>query len=104
MHKYIKNCPVCSGEMYISELTCEECHTVIHSKFETCRFCRLNPEQMQFIELFLKNRGNISSVAAELKLAHPTVSRRLEAILHLLGLRQLDEEDSESSAVCGMHL
>jgi hypothetical protein len=54
---------------------------------------------MEFIERFLRNRGNISSVAAEMKLAHPTVSRRLEAILQILGLRG-DEQDDDMESSC----
>ena len=93
MHRLIRTCPVCAGELHISEVSCSKCNTVVRSEFDTCRFCRLSPEQMEFIERFLRNRGNISSVAAEMKLAHPTVSRRLEAILQILGLRGDDPED-----------
>jgi len=39
---------------------------------------KLTPEQMDFVKLFLKKRGNLSEVQKELGLSYPTVRNRLE--------------------------
>lgn len=41
---------------------------------------------MEFLELFLSSRGNLSSVGEEMGISYPTVSKRLDAVLNTLGL------------------
>ena len=86
MNRPLSNCPVCSGEIYVSEVSCEACGTQVHGKFATCQYCKLIPEQLQFVQVFLRNRGNISGVGEELGISYPTVTKRLDGILAALGL------------------
>jgi hypothetical protein len=86
MAKALAVCPVCEGALQISELECTRCHATIHSAFTTCRFCRLGPEHLTFIELFLRCEGNLSRVEKELNLSYPTVRNRLSAAVVALGL------------------
>jgi hypothetical protein len=81
MNKLLPRCPVCCGPVHVTELGCETCGTHVHSDFEACRFCSLTQEQLQFVELFLRHRGNITSVGEALGISHPTVTRRLEAVI-----------------------
>ena|ERR1041384_4086317 len=85
MNKVLARCPVCAGDIYISELSCEDCGTRVSGKFESSPFCRLSEEQMEFLELFLRSRGNISGVGNELGMSYPTATKRLDAILTTLG-------------------
>jgi len=78
-------CPVCSQELEAVRLQCSACGTAVEGHFELCRFCRLDPEQSAFLELFLKSRGNIKDVERELGLSYPTVRNRLDAMLNALG-------------------
>ena len=86
MHATLSKCPVCAGALHVSELSCKSCSTQIRGEFESCRFCRLSPEQMELIELFLRNRGNLTGVGADLSISYPTVTKRLDAALAALGL------------------
>ena len=86
MAKLLTRCPVCDGSLKVSELTCERCDTHIQSMFESCRFCSLPPEQLSFIELFLRCEGNLSRVEKELGVSYPTVRNRLSGALTALGL------------------
>lgn len=86
MHKMLSRCPVCAGTLHVTEIACNSCNTKIQSEFEACRFCRLSPDQLQFVELFLRSRGNLTSIGDELDISYPTVTRRLEAILVALAL------------------
>ena len=46
---------------------------------------RLSREQLEFVELMVKNRGNINGVAGELKIAYNTARSRLDDIVEALG-------------------
>ena len=78
-------CPVCDGEMTITRLRCPQCSTVVEGSFVMDKFSRLSPEQLQFVETFLKVRGNIKEMERELGISYPTVRARLDAILAALG-------------------
>ena len=88
MNRVLAACPVCSGQVYITEISCQECDTHVRGSFEATRFSRLSAEHLEFIELFLKSRGNLSSVADELEISFPTVSKRLDTALVALGLTE----------------
>ena len=86
MNRALSSCPVCSESFFISELSCESCGTRIKGSFRSCSFCRLTPDQLQFLEVFLVSRGNLSGVGGELGISYPTVAKRLDSVLSALGL------------------
>lgn len=78
-------CPVCSSDLEVVRLQCTSCGTAVEGHFELSKFNRLDPEQLGFLELFLKARGNIKEVERELGLSYPTVRARLDSLLITLG-------------------
>jgi len=93
-------CPVCGQkDMYISKLQCRVCGTTIENQFEFSKFLRLSEDQIEFVEAFLKNRGNFKEMERELGLSYPTLRSRLENILEVLGLKQEKENESSSALV-----
>ncbi len=86
MAKLLTRCPVCDSALGVTELTCGHCHTSIRGSFATCRFCRLSTEHLSFVEIFLRNEGNLSRVGSALGLSYPTVRNKLGAALIALGL------------------
>lgn len=88
MAKALTRCPVCEETLNISELSCSQCNTRIKSQFESCRFCRLAPDHLAFIETFLRCEGNISKVEKEMGLSYPTVRNRLSGALAALQLTE----------------
>lgn len=86
MPKMLSRCPVCEGELKITEVTCNRCSTQLRSAFDPCRFCSLTAEHLGFIEVFLRCEGNLSRVEKELGVSYPTVRNRLAAALTALGL------------------
>ena len=86
MNRMLAGCPVCSGPIHITEIACEGCNTRVRGSFEATRFGRLTADQLEFIQLFLRSRGNLSCVADELEISFPTVSKRLDMALVALGL------------------
>jgi hypothetical protein len=85
MARVISRCPVCDNQLLITELTCPSCGTTIRGKFELEEFFRLSPEQLSFLRIFIKARGNLSEVQKELGISYPTARSRLEAIVKTLG-------------------
>ncbi|MGB4218225.1 MAG: DUF2089 domain-containing protein [Bacillota bacterium] len=81
----IGKCPVCSGELEVTKLRCPNCNTSLEGRFEICRFCQLSSEQKEFVEIFLKSRGNIREVEREMGISYPTVRSRLDEVLRTLG-------------------
>jgi hypothetical protein len=85
MAKLLTRCPVCEGLLGVTELTCGSCQTRLQGVFATCRFCRLTPEHLGFVELFLRCEGNLSRVGEDLGVSYPTVRNKLTAALTALG-------------------
>ncbi|MCE5287582.1 MAG: DUF2089 domain-containing protein [Pelosinus sp.] len=84
-NKVLNHCPVCGKELIITKLNCRHCQTKIEGEFAPSKFCRLPNEQLEFIEVFLKSRGNIKDVEKELGISYPTVRNRLDSVLQALG-------------------
>ncbi len=100
MHQLPGECPICGGEMYVTRLECRECEVTIEGRFITGPFSQLNPAQMEFVELFIKNEGKIKHMETELDLSYPTVRNRLHEIIRAMGYEpgkddsgKINEED-----------
>ena len=98
MRKILEGCPTCGGELTVTGLHCRSCHTRIESEYLTCRFCRLSQESLDFIEIFVKNRGNIKEMERELEISYPTVRNRLNAVIKELGY-EVEVESAEPGEV-----
>src|SRR5438128_1999701 len=87
MRRTPSQCPVCDLPLSISELRCRGCGTTLCGEFalSRCSFCNLPPEQLKFLALFLRCRGNLRDVERTLGLSYPTVRARLDAFLATLG-------------------
>ncbi len=85
-------CPITGGPLYISELTNEESGTTIRGKFRIPKTAMVDQEQQQFLEVFLRSRGVISTVEKELGISYPTVRARLDSLLESLELPPLKED------------
>jgi len=85
-------CPVCSHELHVARLECAHCGTGIDGHFRLDRFARLSSDQLNFIEVFVKNRGIIKDVEAELGISYPTVRARLDDTIKALGFNPPTED------------
>jgi hypothetical protein len=84
-YKLINQCPVCGSELKATRLSCSTCSTVIESEFSLSKFEMLSSEHLNFVEIFLKNRGNIKDVEREMGISYPTVRAKLNEVLKALG-------------------
>ena len=87
-------CPICSSRLDVTELHCNDCDTTIKGHFKLDKFNYLSKEEKYFIEIFVKNRGNIKEVEKDLGISYPTVKKNLENVIQALGYAE--DEKSES--------
>lgn len=78
-------CPVCGNEMTITRLYCPDCDVTIEGRFSIGRLGLLSPEQLEFVEVFLRCDGKIKHVEKELGISYPTVRSRLNEIILAMG-------------------
>ncbi|MEN2984961.1 MAG: DUF2089 domain-containing protein [Dictyoglomaceae bacterium] len=91
-HNLIR-CPICGKEMLIIRLKCNNCNITIEGEFLSNKIASLTPEEQEFLELFLRTRGNVKEMERILKISYPTVRSRLDNILRSIGLIPLEEEE-----------
>jgi hypothetical protein len=85
MHPVVGRCPICHDELNVARLHCDSCGTTIEGSFSLGPLQRLSQEQIQFVEAFIRARGSLKDVGAELNMSYPTVNNRLNDILMTLG-------------------
>jgi len=85
MNQIPSKCPLCGGEIAITRLYCRDCDTTLEGRFEGGPFTRLNPEQLKFVEVFIRCEGKITRMETEIGLSYPTIRNRLHEVIRALG-------------------
>jgi hypothetical protein len=92
MYPIFSECPICSGELIATELECRHCDTKIQGRFISGPFAGLSSDQLEFVELFIRNEGKITRMQEELDLSYPTIRNRLHETIRALGYEPGEEE------------
>ena len=77
--------PVSGDGLIVTRLECPSSGIVIEGKFDLGWIGRLTREQLDFVELMVKYRGNVQKLALELNIAYNTARSRLDDIVEVLG-------------------
>jgi hypothetical protein len=85
MRPLFLKCPSCEGALSVARLECTKCEIGIEGEFSMPALLRLSPAQIDFVEVFIKNRGSIRDVERELGVSYPTVRGRLDDVIRALG-------------------
>lgn len=85
MNSVIGQCPICRGTLHVTRLHCRNCDTAIEGHFSLGRLYQLSPEQLDFVEVFLRCEGKINRVEQEIGLSYPAVRARLNDVIRALG-------------------
>ena len=81
-----RKCPVCAGELALTRLGCDSCHTELSGHFQACEFCALTVEDRDLLRVFLSSRGNMKELERHLGVSDPTARGRFDAVLSRLGI------------------
>jgi len=87
-------CPVCHDDLLVTRLVCRNCGTALEGRFTMGRLFQLTPEQLHFVEIFLRCEGKINRVQEELGLSYPTVRSRLDEVIRALGYEVGQEREA----------
>lgn len=85
MRKPLSQCPVCNGRLQIARLTCDACGISLEGTVPASWLSLLSGKQQQFVEVFLVAGGNIKAVERELGISYPTVRKKLDEVIQVLG-------------------
>ncbi len=101
MLKLFDKCPACGGPIIISECKCENCNLVMRGEFRPDPFSTLSSDQLTFVRVFLRARGNLSEVEKVLGVSYPTIRNKLDEIN--LSLDRVETApDSNTSKIAGL--
>jgi hypothetical protein len=64
----------------------------LEGHFELGRLLQLTPEQLSFVETFIRCEGKITRVEQDLGISYPTVRSRLHDVIRALGYEVGEEE------------
>lgn len=92
MYPIVGQCPICHDDLIVTRLHCRTCDTTLEGHFELGRLSQLTPEQLGFIETFIRCEGKITRVEQELGISYPTVRNRLHDVIRALGYEVGEEE------------
>jgi len=83
----MSECPVCQNDLEVTKLSCGNCGTEIQGNYTLSKFNYLNAEKLYFIEIFVKNRGNIKAIEKEMGYSYPTIKKMLDEVITELGYK-----------------
>ena len=97
MYPVPTECPVCHDNLLVTGLTCRNCGTGLEGRFAMGQLFQLTPEQLHFVEVFVRCEGKINRVQDDLGISYPTVRSRLEEVIRTLGYDAKDDREAENS-------
>ncbi|MGE5140010.1 MAG: DUF2089 domain-containing protein [Rudaea sp.] len=80
MLKLFDKCPACGGQIVITECRCRDCNLQMRGQFQPGLFSALSEDQLTFVRIFLRVRGNLSEVEKVLGISYPTIRNKLDEI------------------------
>jgi hypothetical protein len=95
MKTALSKCPVCESELTVTRLHCETCDTAVEGRFANGAFAGLTPEQLDFIETFIRVEGRMNRMTDEMGISYPTLRNRLHEVIRALGYEPGKEEAAD---------
>lgn len=93
-----QSCPSCASPLVVTQLTCTSCGTGVVGKFELSPFFRLSNESLKFLEVFVRNRGNVKEMERETGESYWTIRRRLDEVITEMGIEEELKPDDRSAS------
>lgn len=96
MRKPIEQCPACAGDLIVTQQTCIKCGTSIVGQFQPNIFSRLQPDDLAFVEDFVRYKGNIKEMERGLGESYWTIRNRLNDVIEVLGFEAQGEAEDNA--------
>jgi hypothetical protein len=80
MINLFNRCPACGGPVVITECRCSQCQLQMRGEFSPGQFSLLSEDQLTFIRVFLRARGNLTELERVLGISYPTIRNKLDEI------------------------
>jgi hypothetical protein len=95
-----RQCPITGGEIVVTRIYCPDADLTIEGRFavEQPPFAQLTPDQLKFVEIFVRNEGKLNRMEDELGLSYPTIRSRLHEIIRALGYEPGRDEPGQPPA------
>ena len=98
MNKVFIKCPACGDGLYATQLSCNRCYTTVQGSFSLSAFDRLSADSLHFLEIYVKNRGNLKEMERESGEAYPALRSKLNAVIGEMGFEvnageEVEQED-----------
>ena len=88
-----QTCPSCSSPLVVTQLNCTVCGTGVVGKFELSPFFHISPESLNFLEVFVRNRGNVKEMERETGESYWAIRRQLDEVITEMGMEVPKEDD-----------
>src|SRR5215510_2128148 len=88
-----QSCPSCGSALAVTQLNCSACGTGVVGKFELSPFFRLQSESLKFLEIFVRNRGNVKEMERETGESYWTIRRQLDEVITEMGFGEAPTAD-----------
>jgi hypothetical protein len=95
-HPMPTRCPVTGEPLEVTRLRAPTSGVVIEGQFLPNEFALLDRENLDYLRLFVKVRGNLKEVERMLGVSYPTVRARFEQMLRALGYEAAPESGGSS--------
>ncbi len=80
-----RKCPSCSSPLVVTQLSCTRCETNVVGLYEINPFLRLSNESLRFLDVFIRNRGNVKEMERTTGESYWVIRRRLDEVITELG-------------------
>jgi len=97
MNKVFIKCPACGDGLYETQLSCNRCDTTVQGSFSLSAFDRLSADSLHFLEIYIKNRGNLKEMERESGEPYPALRSKLNAVIGEMGFEVNGEEKIEQA-------
>ena len=105
MYPVLGKCPVCGDTLSVARLHCRTCDSTLEGQFSLGRFYQLSPQQLAFVETFIRCEGKLTRLQEELGMSYPTARARLTEAVRALGYEVREEpepvSDEERKTILG---
>jgi hypothetical protein len=103
MYPLLTKDPLTGEALVVTRLEGPTTGIVIEGRFNLGWIGRLAPEQVEFVGMLVRQRGNLQKVAAELGIAYNTARNRMDEIAGALGAPEVEQPPPPPPAPSAEH-